>query len=370
MVARSPVVLLTTESDVLGGAERMMVLLARGLRVRGIEVHFAGVPERDGWLTQAMLSEGVQAHAVPLRLGHRVETIRALREIAQRFFASVIHGHMMTMSFYGAVAGRLCGIPSVSTLHGTGPETATATRRFAMRSIMCLSNRSVSVSEGLRRELMTVVGPAARRMTVIWNGVESVPADRLAARSALGLADDAFVFLAVGNVLPVKGYDVLLSSAALLDKGAGWKLLIAGRHSDLSDRLIQERSRLGLDAQVQFLGTRDDVPQLLAAADVFVMPSRNEALPMALLEAMMAGKAVVASSVGGIPEAVKSGVNGLLVAPESPAELAGALARLLGNRAEVTRLGQAAAASVRQHFGMDEMVEAYLREYRLAGARI
>ena len=121
MAARRPVVLLTTESDVLGGAERMMVLRARGLRARGIEVHFAGVPERDGWLTQAMLSEGVQAHAVPLRLGHRVETILALRGIARQVRASVIHGHMMTMSFYGAVAGRLGGIASVSTLHGTGP---------------------------------------------------------------------------------------------------------------------------------------------------------------------------------------------------------------------------------------------------------
>jgi glycosyltransferase involved in cell wall biosynthesis len=239
-----------------------------------------------------------------------------------------------------------------------------------MSAIMSLSNRSVSVSEGLRRELMAVVGAAARRMTVIWNGVEFVSADRVAARRALGIADDAFVFLAVGNVLPVKGYDVLLSSAALLDKGSDWTLLIAGRHSDLSEGLIQERGRLGLDDQVQFLGARNDVPALLAAADVFVMPSRNEALPMALLEAMMAGKAVVASAVGGIPEAVQSGVNGLLVTPESPEELAGALTGLIGNRGEVNRLGQAAATSVRQHFGADAMVDAYVREYRLAGARI
>ena len=301
MVSRSPVVLLTTESDVLGGAERMMVLLARGLRVRGIEVHFAGVPEPDGWLTRAMLEEGVETHAVPLRLGHRVETIRALRATANRIRANVIHGHMMTMSFYGAVAGRLCGIASVSTLHGTGPETATATRRFAMRAIMSLSNRSVSVSEGLRRELMAVVGPAARRMTVIWNGVEFVSADRVAARRALGIADDAFVFLAVGNVLPVKAYDVLLSSAALLDKGSDWTLLIAGRHSDLSEGLIQERGRLGLGDQVQFLGARNDVPALLAAADVFVMPSLVEAFGVVFLEAMAAGVPVIGTRVGGIP---------------------------------------------------------------------
>ena len=134
-------------------------------------------------------------------------------------------------------------------------------------------------------------------------------------------------------------------------------------------RLEAEIRRLGLEGAVVLAGDRDDVAAMLARADVFVLSSTSEGLPLSILEAMAAGLPVVASSVGGVPEAVEDGETGLLVPPRDPVRLAAALERLLVDPALRRRLGSNGRERVRQHFGLEAFQQAHVAVYRRELAR-
>jgi len=164
-----------------------------------------------------------------------------------------------------------------------------------------------------------------------------------------------------------KGHDVLLAALAELARpahgGLRPRLWIAGDGEE-RDELEQQARSLGLGERVSFLGVRDDVGDLLAAADLCVLPSRQEGLGVAALEAMAAGRPVVASKVGGLAGAVEDGLCGLLVPPEEPAALAAALARVLGDAALSARLSAGGRARVERHYSAARMVDAYEQLYR------
>jgi glycosyltransferase involved in cell wall biosynthesis len=188
-------------------------------------------------------------------------------------------------------------------------------------------------------------------------------------RRELQLVDGELLIVSVGNLYPVKGHAFLLQALSELARSSdvpSWRLALAGRGSE-AEHLAQLANRAGLDHRVHFLGFRADVPDILAAADVWVMPSLSEGLPLALLEAMFAGKAIAASAVGGIPEAVASEEHGLLVPPQDPAALTAVLARLLRSRELRAALGAAARQRAMQEFSVTHMADAYERLYGAAG---
>ena len=179
--------------------------------------------------------------------------------------------------------------------------------------------------------------------------------------------------LTVANLRPEKAHEILLEAAALLaGRHPNLRFLLAGdgpRRPELAARIAS----LGLGERVGLLGHRDDVPALLAQADVFVLPSRSEAYPNAAIEAMAAGRPVVASGVGGLLDLIDHDRTGLLVPPDDPAALAGAIDALVSDPARAARLGAAAAAESAARHGFDRMVRAfealYLTHLELAGAR-
>lgn len=182
-------------------------------------------------------------------------------------------------------------------------------------------------------------------------------------RKTLGVEDDRPCLLVAAALVKRKGIDILLSAiSTLADEGYTTTLWIAG---DGPDRPSLERrsSQLGLDGQVRFLGQRDDVSDLLEACDVFVLPSQREGLGVAALEAMAAGRPVVATRVGGLAEAVIHEETGLLVPPEDPAALAESLARSIGDLALRERLGAAGPARITKTYSPPAMVDAYERLY-------
>jgi glycosyltransferase involved in cell wall biosynthesis len=156
---------------------------------------------------------------------------------------------------------------------------------------------------------------------------------------------------------------------ALATIGAGrWMLAIAGGGAE-KERLEALAASKGLAAHVKILGHREDVPDLLAASDVFVMPSLWEGLPLALLEAMLAGKPVIASRTSGIPEAVNDGVDGLLTTPGDVGELATALRGVIASPARRAALGGAARARATAEFTLDAMADGYERVFREVSGR-
>jgi glycosyltransferase involved in cell wall biosynthesis len=169
----------------------------------------------------------------------------------------------------------------------------------------------------------------------------------------------------VARVEPVKDHETLLGAVSLLQKqGIPANLLIVGDGSE-SSRLQAMLPALGLNEQrIRFLGFRTDVPELLHAADIFVLASLQEGLPLAVLEAMGQGMAVAATSVGGVPELISDQENGLLVPPQSPEILAEALAQLIGNPEFRRRIGDAAALRVKTDFSFEQMARRYEELYR------
>ena len=182
-------------------------------------------------------------------------------------------------------------------------------------------------------------------------------------RAEFGIGERDCVLLAVGTLERHKGHRVLLEALARLGSGGidtPWKLIIAGgRGGDQQQSLLDYVSEMELEHRVSIVTNRDDVADLLALADVFVMPSLFEGLPMALLEAMLARKAIIASRTAGIPEAIVDGREGLLVAPSDVAGLAEALRSLLTNPARRAELANAALLRAEREFTVSVMAERY-----------
>jgi len=170
------------------------------------------------------------------------------------------------------------------------------------------------------------------------------PRNRRPCPREFGIRPGERVLLAVGTLERHKGHRVLLEALSHLEREKDkvpWRLIIAGgRGGDQHDSLIEFAEETGLNDRVHVVTNRNDIPDLLALADIFVMPSLFEGLPMALLEAMIAGKAIVASATSGIPEAIESGREGLLVSPGDVAALARALQSLLTDEARRNALGR------------------------------
>jgi glycosyltransferase involved in cell wall biosynthesis len=223
------------------------------------------------------------------------------------------------------------------------------------------------------KEWLIGEGYDASKIVVIPNGVDLSRFDQVKGAEspfrALGVPDGAPVVLVVSRLNPLKGLEPFLEAAALVapDFPAARFVIVGDTNPNERpywSRLTSLTGRLGLTDRVTFAGLRRDVPQLLAAATISVMPSLNEALSNVLLESMAAGVPVVATRVGGTPEAVDDGVNGMLVPPGDPRAMASAIAALLSDRGRARRLGAAAQQSINERFSMERMVSATEQLYQ------
>ncbi len=344
-----------------------MLVLADGLQARGIEVAIGARAHGDTWLLDEARRRQIGAFPVsltraidPLALVRLTRQLRALRP-------DVVHAHMYGMALYGVVAGRLMGARTVSTFHAGNEHEAAGMRRAGLRVALRLADDVCVVSGQMRADLLAHVDPGAVRLHVVPNGMPVRVGDRLAARRALGVDDDTLVFLAVGSQQRLKGHAGLVRALGALPAVPRWRLLVAGREDDGTAELRDARDASPFRDRIDLLGPRSDVPALLAAADIFVMPSLIEGTPLALLEAMHAGLPTVSTLVGGMPSVVDHGAAGDLVPPGDERALGSALSGLLTSAERRQRLGCAARERAARHYSVEAMVSAYLSVY---GARV
>jgi glycosyltransferase involved in cell wall biosynthesis len=221
----------------------------------------------------------------------------------------------------------------------------------------------VMVSKATQRQFATELGVDESLFTVVPNGVPPSDGDPGRVRAEFGIDERDCVLLAVGTLERHKGHQILLEALARVvatGPGTPWRLIVAGgRGGDQHQSLLNYIREMKLEHRVSIVTNRNDIPDLLALADVFVMPSLFEGLPMALLEAMLARKAIIASRTAGIPEAIAHGREGLLVAPSDVDGLAEALRNLLMNPDRRAELGQAAYVRAEREFTVRFMAERY-----------
>lgn len=348
-----------------GGAEHMLLHLAEELRRRGHEVCPVGPADRGPWLAGQFRARGFEPERYTMRRNLDVGCLRALAATLRRRGVDVVHSHEFTMGVYGAAAARLIGRPHVLTMHGGRYYAERLQRRVAL-SAAARASRTVGVSAAAAADLERTLWLRRGSVRVIPNGIAPSRGDGSRLRAELGLAPDALLVVAVGNLYPVKGHVVLVRALAALHRaGVDGELhvAIAGRGEE-EPALRAAAASAGVADRLHLLGYRDDAADVVAAADVFAMPSLSEGLPLAILEAMNAGKPIVASRVGGIPEALADGEHALLVPPGDHAALAAALRRLLDDHALRQRLGCAARRRARECFSVERMTDEYERLYR------
>ncbi|GAB3443926.1 glycosyltransferase [Actinophytocola sediminis] len=339
-----------------GGAET----LAAGMALAGESVGWvSAVASGGGHRADTLRARGVPVFPVPVARRRATGVLRAgwaTRAAVRRFLPNVVLAHNVSASVVARLAVAEYRIPVVTVFHGvTRADYPAAARilRHTSRTVVAVAD---SAADGLRAA--GLAGPVT-----VPNAVFPWPPalDRTAARAALGLDDRVPVALCAARLEPQKRHDVLLSAWTKVD---GAILLLAGDGS-LRTALTARCAELGLSHRVRFLGPRDDVPDLLAAADLSVLTSDWEGMPIAVLESMAAGTPVVASDVDGTRAALAGG-GGLLVPPGDPTATAAAVRALLFD--ERARLAAASAGTLHVHIrhNADTLLRSYDKLLRAA----
>lgn len=361
------------ESDGPGGAESVMLELCSELRQRGHDIHPSVFGGGEGWLSGRLKARGFEPFlpSISGRVPLDLRLIWEMHRWVKRSRLQVLHAHDFTMSVYAAIVGHLASVPYVISMHGGTYFATAAKRKAALRWAARGAAAFVGVSEATREHLATALDLSLEQVRCVPNGVPVPLGDRDRARQALGIAENERLLLAVGNLYPVKGHLTLIDAAGNLSKCDGlppWRIAIAGR-GELESSLRERISELGLEARIHLLGLRSDIGDLLAAADLWVMPSLSEGLPMALLEAMFAGLPIVASNVGGIPGVIRDSFNGMLVPPKDATALAERLHALLRGPDAARRLGEEARVAAQAEYSVQRMGQRYCELYSAAVAR-
>lgn len=329
----------TEWSDGFGGQEHRILLECREMLQRGHRVRIACRPEAE--LFAKAREAGVPVTPVPIRSSADLSAIRALRSLFRRERVHVVNTHSGKDSWVASIAAKIAGVPLlVRTRHISVPI-----RRHLFNRIYRWPDGYITTGEMIREHFLAE-GIPADRVVSIPTGVEperfSPAVDGAGIRKEFGLARDAFLVSMVGVLRSWKRHDLFLETVRLLrDRGVPVRALVAGEGPQRA-RISAAIRELGLSETVTMTGYREDVPEILAASDALVRPSdRFEGVPQVILQALAMARPVVASPVGGIPEAVHPEETGLLCATGDAEAYAAALARLAGDPALRERLGKA-----------------------------
>jgi len=351
------------ESDGPGGAERVVAQLATALQGAGTENVVFLPAHGEGWLAGQLHGSGVAIEHFHVDRPISPACARSLEDAFRRHRIAVAHSHEFSMAVYGAWSAWRAGIPHVITMHGGRYYAGRLRRRLALRTAIALSGRTVAVSNCLAGDISRSLRMRRSRIVTIPNGVRYTPPERVTLRDELRLGPRDRLVVSVGNLYPVKGHRHLVDAVARLDRRhPTLHVAIAGR-GELEEALALRAIDHGLTDRIHLLGLRSDIAAILAAADVFVLPSLSEGLPLALLEAMFAGRPIIASDVGEVAVALGYGEAGVLVEAGNPRALATALDAMLSDPNQARQLGARAARRAAAEYDVSRMVHRYVVTY-------
>ena len=355
----------------MGGAERVLIQMIRRLPRERYEPVLATF--RIDRSLPFLDEVDCPLHVVPLRRTYGWSGLRAavvLRRLMREHRTEILHTFFETSDLWAGAIARLCGVPvQISSRRDMGILRSWK-HKLAYRLLSGQFAQVQCVSGQVRQYAVSTDGLAAGRVVTIHNGLPEsrIQPDqgREEARRALGLEKASHVVSTVAHIRRVKGVDVFVKMAArLAARYPEAVFLVAGEnHQPAHYAELQAMvAASGLEGNVRFLGGLNDVSHLLHASDVFCMLSRNEGLSNAILEAMAAGVPCVATRVGGNPELVEPGANGMLVANEDDEAAAEAVSFLFDRPEEAARMGENGQARVRDRFSESAMMQRLCEEY-------
>ena len=366
-------------ADLWAGAEVQVATVASYL-VKRPDVNLTAVLLNEGPLARELRRLGVAVTIVDETRNNALRILVRLTRFLRANDFEVVHTHRYKDTVLGAIAAKLAGVPHViRTVHGLsepmrGWDRAKAWAYEALdrATLRCFADRIIAVSERMADTLKDA-GYRPTAITHIHNGIDlrTVRATRTPedVRRELGIDSRALLIGTAGRLSPVKGHAYLLRAVRhILEKESDARLLIVGS-GPLQGELLALARDLRVDDACLFVGHRADVYDLIAAMDIFVLPSLDEGIPMALLEAMALGRPVVATSVGGIPEIVTHRTAGLLVESRDEQALAKACLELALDRDWAQTLGARARRLVEREFSHTRSGQALVDVYRDVAVR-
>jgi glycosyltransferase involved in cell wall biosynthesis len=350
-----------------GGTENQFMTLARQLDPSRFELEFACL-RRWGPFVQEVTDRQIPLVEYPVRTFRSVQALRQQARLARHITRNgiqIVHAYNFYGNVFAVPPARFAAPVVIASVRDRAPYLTPMQKR--VQRWACQFADCVLVNADAVRDWLIGEGYDESKIAVIRNGVDltrfTTPADPARIRRELAIPGDAPLVVVVSRLTRLKGLEQLIEATALLrERHPDARVLIVGETApsetaylaELQGRAEQHR----VSDRVIFMGLRSDVPALLAAADVSVMPSLNEALSNVLLESMAAGAPTVATRVGGTPEALVDGATGLMVPPGDARAIADAVSRLLIDRALADRLGRGARQIIRDQFSVERMVSA------------
>jgi glycosyltransferase involved in cell wall biosynthesis len=362
----------------VGGAEGQLAMLAKGLKARGwvIDVFLL---EKSGLLIEQLRQAGI-----PIRdggystLGSRIRKMISVGLSQARLLGfvlwsrpDVVHGFLPLTNFMGALAGRMAFVPLVITSKRALGRYQERDPEFKWLDSIAnaLSHVITANSRAVARDTQARDGYDISRIVVIPNGLDFSRFDdarhrRNHTRSELGLSNADVAIAMVANLIPYKGHRELIEAfARVAANDRRLKLFLIGRDQGVLQGLVDDARRLGVSDRINLMGERGDVPTLLSAMDIGVMASHEEGFSNALLEKLAAGLPVVATDVGGNPEALEGMPGCILVRPLDVDDLARGLTAVIGELSADDRNRKIRQGRVRERYSVEAMIEAYERLY-------
>jgi glycosyltransferase involved in cell wall biosynthesis len=370
-------VLLMLSSMAMGGAERNIAAVLPHLSaVEGVQLTLGTLnTRRDSPLAALIAQSGVPRFDMGARRMVDRQAWRRYTDFLRRERIDLVHSQDQDTHVYNALSRRFLGIPSVMTRHVMfEPFTNLKTRLRAQLVLLSArygADRVIAVSEAVRQQFARQARLPLERIETVYNGIElekfNTRAKRAQTRAALGWAQDAPIVIMVAVLRGGKGHDVLLEALPRLRENVpNVQIMLVG---DGEERALLERMVAPHGDVVHLLGQRMDVPELLGASDVLVLPSWSEALPTVLIEAGAAGLPCVATDVGGTREIVVDGETGYVIPKGDSTALAARLTDLLTDSARARQMGEAALRRVAQLFTLPQQAQRTAAVYQRAVVR-
>ncbi len=353
---------------IVGGAQKLLITLAGQAQAHSLDVTIVSLGSNNDRMILDELSR-LGTNVVIFPAGHLLDLRRIFR--LARFLSSqkfdLVQCHLTYANIIGTLCGRLAGLPVVNTLHSIADVLQEFHPMIGFLETWAMrywAKRIVAVGYTIRNSFQSRL--RGRSIGVIPNAVsipvKITPAQRVKLRKEVAGDPTKTILISVGRFVAAKGYeDLVLAFSMLVTSHPDIVLLLVG-DGPLFGEILNLVSRSGLEKNVFLLGMRNDVPGLLAASDLYVSSSHWEGLPLAILEAMMAGLPIVATHVGDIPTVVTAEI-GRVVPPHQPESIAEAIAKLLDEPARLRQMGAAGRALAVEQYSPQAWMECLLNLY-------
>lgn len=347
----------------IGGSEMVGKNLAFKLSDRGHDVQVAAL-EFGGELEHEFVSKNINFHIIGREPNEYVAPMIRLLKVFAKFKPDIVHTHHLHNLVYAAIPAKLVGAKTIHTEHEYFSLSAKK-HRFYLKLLSLLCSHVTGVGHEITEFLRTEVKLPPNKLTTVTNGIDiaSFGKDRKKARERYNISPTDKVIGIVARLGKEKDHATLLQSFSNLHKTDPNILLLIVGDGEERDNLQMICHELEIAERVKFVGASSDIPNLLAAMDVFVLSSRAEGLPLAMLEAMAASLPVVVTRVGAIPEVIGNDNAGLLTIPGNASDIANKLRQVISNPDLAKKIATRGNRLVKEQYGLNVMVDRYVGLY-------